>query len=195
MNNLFSEPIWSRQAGMWSPDWGINISVMTPRVQTLTTHSQYSSRPGTKGKVTGQTCPNYAQTETDCEFRTNKQRTPHLLTSSPPYNSLSTEICVKTEEKQIWFAVLIWSERCGGGGGSWRSGGLGQVNCCISPLSPGLTGCVGLQYPARINLTRTALSWHTNCESCELCWFITCFSEIIMSTISHHHHHNHPLYL
>ena len=35
------------------------------------------------------------------------------------------------------------------------AGGLGQVNCCISLAWP---GCVGLQYPARINLTRTPQS-------------------------------------
>ena len=35
------------------------------------------------------------------------------------------------------------------------AGGLGQVNSCISVVWP---GCVGLQYPARINLTRTPRS-------------------------------------
>ena len=149
MNNLFSEPIWSRQAGMWSPDWGINISVMTPRVQTLTTHSQYSSRPGTKGKVTGQTCPNYTprQRRTVSSEQTNREH----LTSSPPYNSLSTEICVKTEEKQIW-SEEVW------GRGSRRSGGLGQVNCCISLARTGWVCWTTISCPpARINLTRTAL--------------------------------------
>ena len=50
---------------------------MIPKVQKLT---QCKSQVGTKGKVTAQTCPNYAQTETESlrgndRARTNKQKT------------------------------------------------------------------------------------------------------------------------
>ena len=41
---------------------GVNISLMILKVQKVW-HSQYESRVGTKGRVTAQTCPNYAQTE------------------------------------------------------------------------------------------------------------------------------------
>ena len=84
--------------------------------------------------------------------RTNKQENTH---------GLSTEICVRIEKKQtVWFAVLIWSEEVWG----VRSGGLGQVNCCISlSLSVAWVVVLGVldynnilpYYAARINLTRT----------------------------------------
>ena len=144
------------------------------------THSQYSPRPGTKGKLTGQTCPNYAQTEAGCELRTNK----HLTDTQ----FVHWDLCQNWRETDLICSLdLICRGVDWGGGVAVRSGGLGQVNCCISLLSrPDWLGVLDYNIlPVSISpAPPPCLSWHTNWESCELCWFITCFSEIIMSTIS-----------
>ena len=173
MNNLFSEPIWSRQARIVK-SW-LRYKYFSDDPESTNTH--HSPRPGTKGKVTGQTCPNYAQTE-----QTNREQSGVI---TPPH-SLSTEICVKTEEKQIW-SEEVW------GRGSRRSGGLGQVNCCISLARTGWVCWTTISCPYQSHPHRSVVT-----HKLSVLWAMLVHYMLFRNNHVDHqppHHHNHPLYL